>query len=593
MSQLAIFQPATYFDWLRAHTSVFAPDLAPELPTGVTTLRDRRTYLLFFAVVILAGILFAARQPAQLLTPDLVAEDGAVFFADAYNQGLAATLLEPHGGYFNLIPRLIAWLGLLFPYAVTPVFYSAAALILTAVAAGWFVLPHYRHIVANDLLRVAFVALLLVNSNIEAPMLIAYVQWYVAPWCMLFAFMRFPRRAINQWILAFCYLLAILSAPVLIVLLPIWIVRLLHARKTERIWIGSILIVQTVVALATVVRVANDPQSAGGDQLVLDYVRAVSYKIGGLALLGQKLTLQTFQLFGWSALYLTLFIIMLSILAIWWRNRSSDRAVIGAQLIFIIAVSSLLYLPRASSFGLPFAHDRVAVFTHSPRYFLLSTAALYLFLLMYLDLWLSRKSSTWRYAVAAATIGLLLLGSSFSFSISPWDDASWPSYAALLAAIDQEAGAPSDRSLHVGIPSAPPGWCIGLYLPAARPDSTTFANDLTLVAVEPTLKARDEAEVDLVWTGDTRVPENPGEHVTAFVHLLDANHNRIAGEDVLLASESAPVCPDELFESQHAIPLPDDLAPGDYGLAVGLYYFQQDQIVPVGSITLDHALTIP
>ena len=116
--------------------------------------------------------------------------------------------------------------------------------------------------------------------------------------------------------------------------------------------------------------------------------------------------------------------------------------------------------------------------------------------------------------------------------------------------------------------------------------------------MEPTLKDRDEAEVELVWKGDTTVPQNPGEHVTAYVHLLDANHNRIAGEDILLAPEAAPVCADELFASRHDLAVPADLAPGDYGLAVGLYYFQQDEseqdeIVPVGSITLDHALTIP
>jgi hypothetical protein len=68
---------------------------------------------------------------------------------------------------------------------------------------------------------------------------------------------------------------------------------------------------------------------------------------------------------------------------------------------------------------------------------------------------------------------------------------------------------------------------------------------------------------------------------TVFLHIVDAQGNRVAGED------SPPPVPTSQWErgevvvDERLVPMPEDLAPGRYHLEVGLYEAQTGQRVPV------------
>ena len=73
---------------------------------------------------LLLGTLLAAllllRRPGSLLHPQFWAEDGPLFFQDAFNHGFRSTILQPASGYLHSFPRLVAGLSLLVPLEQAP-----------------------------------------------------------------------------------------------------------------------------------------------------------------------------------------------------------------------------------------------------------------------------------------------------------------------------------------------------------------------------------------------------------------------------------------------------------------------------------------
>lgn len=189
----------------------------------------------FLLVVLAVAFLLAARQPDRLLHAHFVVEDGAIFFADAYNLSTWNALTKQYAGYYHLLPRLIAEFASLFPYQYIPLVFSVAALLITTLCLCWFTLPHFRHIVAQDQLRLAIVLLLPLSPNVEAIMVIAYLQWYLLLWCILISVMQPLKGRVAQILLYLAYIISIATTPISIILLPIWMVRLWITRVPFRL----------------------------------------------------------------------------------------------------------------------------------------------------------------------------------------------------------------------------------------------------------------------------------------------------------------------------------------------------------------------
>ena len=89
-------------------------------------------HLLVFAAAFGIAV---SRRPDALLHAQFSAEGGTVFFAEAYNYGLASMLMPvPHAGYLQIFQRLIALLASLFPL-------SAAPFVVNVISLALIVLP--------------------------------------------------------------------------------------------------------------------------------------------------------------------------------------------------------------------------------------------------------------------------------------------------------------------------------------------------------------------------------------------------------------------------------------------------------------------
>jgi len=85
------------------------------------------------AVFLFACAVVIARRPDAIFHAQFFAEDGHVWFADAYNLGWWAALFRPQVGYFQTLPRLGAALALLVPFSFAPLVLNLIAITIQAI----------------------------------------------------------------------------------------------------------------------------------------------------------------------------------------------------------------------------------------------------------------------------------------------------------------------------------------------------------------------------------------------------------------------------------------------------------------------------
>ncbi len=84
--------------------------------------------LIFFLVL----AVLISRRPDLFLRPQFFAEDGAIWYAQAYNRGWIASLLIPNAGYLNAVQRLAAGLALTVPLKFAPLLMNCCGLLIQA-----------------------------------------------------------------------------------------------------------------------------------------------------------------------------------------------------------------------------------------------------------------------------------------------------------------------------------------------------------------------------------------------------------------------------------------------------------------------------
>lgn len=258
---------------------------------------DLRTYVL---VTISAAIVLALRQPSTLLDPQFVFEDGAVFFAQAYNLNPIEALTQIYAGYWHTVPRIVAETGKLLPPQWAPFYYSWFALLLAAGAISWLILPLHESIIGGSWLRLAVILLIVLTPRLDGLMLIAYVQWFVAFWAVLVTLAPAPSQQWLRWTIAAAYTLVSFTAPALIVLAPIWLLRWWNSGPGLRRWNGYLGLV-TLLSALLVLMIRRPPSISDGNLVIaiLDTVRGVSYRSFTLTVLGATLGNDLILHVGW------------------------------------------------------------------------------------------------------------------------------------------------------------------------------------------------------------------------------------------------------------------------------------------------------
>jgi len=138
---------------------VFRPWGAQAQPVVVLPVPHR------WLVLLLLGAVLFARQPLDFLTPQLNAEEGAIFFQEAYNQGFFASFFSSEAGYYHLLLRLTAGLALLVPLELVPFVFKIVSFAIQMLPVAYLLADGMPGFVATPLFRVAVAVLYVAGPN--------------------------------------------------------------------------------------------------------------------------------------------------------------------------------------------------------------------------------------------------------------------------------------------------------------------------------------------------------------------------------------------------------------------------------------------
>jgi len=196
-------------------------------------------------LLLAAGIIFL-RKPDRFYAPQLLAEDGVVFFSGAYEHGWHS-LLIPYGGYLHLLLRLVALLADSLDPLWVPAIYNYSAIFLNLAAIGLIFSPRV-HLPAKPMLGLAVV---LVPHTGEVYAHLTNMQWSLAL-ILVLLLLSDDAHGFGQWLLnVSVVIIGGLTGPFLLFFAPLFIARAWW-RRTRASWIllglaGATALIQFVI----------------------------------------------------------------------------------------------------------------------------------------------------------------------------------------------------------------------------------------------------------------------------------------------------------------------------------------------------------
>ncbi|MEO8759190.1 MAG: hypothetical protein ABI398_15725 [Devosia sp.] len=201
---------------------------------------------------VIALLVLIARRPDIVSNAMLWTEDGAVWFADAYNHGWWAPLFRPHSGYLQIFPRLVFDVATLLPLQIVPLFGVWVALLVRAALPAFLFSSRFNWI--DWRAKVAITAYYLLMPNLaEVHANVTNTHWYLGLYLIGVIFADAPRTPLwkaHDWAVL---LVAGATGPMAIFALPCLALRYFAQRTTPtaRLPFFAVAIALALVQLAT------------------------------------------------------------------------------------------------------------------------------------------------------------------------------------------------------------------------------------------------------------------------------------------------------------------------------------------------------
>jgi hypothetical protein len=215
--------------------------------------------LMVFGLILLA--LFS-RWPSLFIHAQFYAEDGPVWYAQAYNSGWVQSLLIPQAGYLQTLPRLGAGLALLVPLRHAPL---AMVIIgaLIQVLPAMILLSERCRTWAPLSTRVLFATVYVALPNTkEVHVVLTNSQWHLALAGVLLAFAAPPKGCVGRCLDLLLFALGGFSGPFFIVLAPLVLIYWWSRRRPWSLAILAVMsigvVTQTMVLVFGGLRVKRD-----------------------------------------------------------------------------------------------------------------------------------------------------------------------------------------------------------------------------------------------------------------------------------------------------------------------------------------------
>jgi hypothetical protein len=204
---------------------------------------DRKKVIYFFLIAfVFFAIISVSRRIDSVTHPQFWAEDGIVWYSNAYHMGPFAPFLIPVSGYFQTISRIGAAVSLLFPLRYAPLIFNIFAICIQILPALFFLTRRFNNVVSSTTMRLAIgFAYLALPFTFETHINLSNAQWRLSVLLFLIIIAKSDRRILWKIFDIFFLVLAGLSGPFSIVAAPIAVYYFL--KYTNRHFIYKTLIV--------------------------------------------------------------------------------------------------------------------------------------------------------------------------------------------------------------------------------------------------------------------------------------------------------------------------------------------------------------
>jgi hypothetical protein len=190
-------------------------------------------------MAVAACVVTLARRPDALSNPQFWAEDGAVFFQQAWNDGGFHELTTTYLGYLEEVQRLVAIPAASIGLRFAPALFNLVALAFQVAPACYFVSNRGESLVESRPMRVLVGAIYLLLPNAEINLNLTNVQWHLAILAFLIVVAHPARHRWARIAEDVVIVLAVLTGPFCFVLLTIagvWYWK--HRFATTRVFIA-------------------------------------------------------------------------------------------------------------------------------------------------------------------------------------------------------------------------------------------------------------------------------------------------------------------------------------------------------------------
>jgi hypothetical protein len=368
-------------------------------------------------ILALCALVLIVRRPDALFTAQFWAEDCAVYFKDSIELGVAA-LVVPYAGYFTLVQRLVALVASPVPAAFAPLAFNVLAL-ATALLVILRVLSRRLELPYRALLALAIV---LVPHTGEVFLTATNLQWITALAMVAVVFSRAPQTLV-AWIVDVAWLVvAGLSGPFVIFIVPLVIIRMVREGSTRhRVVILSIAVgcaLLHALALATSGAPPASTATVGSLAQRAGIAAAIFVIKGpGIMFMGGALPYAVpYPLAGALAAALG----ALALVTLFARRDARERWITASLLLF----GAMIAVATAIKF---FQNPRQLLeFDHGDRYFFIARV------MVAWSLILALESSARRRTLAMVLLAASAVGSLSAFRWPAPRDFNWRATAAAL-----------------------------------------------------------------------------------------------------------------------------------------------------------------
>ena len=145
-------------------------------------------------------IVIVSRRPDALFHAEFWAEDGAVWFQQAYTVGGLHALLLPQAGYFQTYSRLVAWLAVRLPLLYAPLVFNIFGIAAQILPAVLLASPRLNSLFPDWRIRVAVIVLYLaIPNSTEIDATLTNAQWHLALAALLAVLSDAPLTIGGRW----------------------------------------------------------------------------------------------------------------------------------------------------------------------------------------------------------------------------------------------------------------------------------------------------------------------------------------------------------------------------------------------------------